>query len=227
MWCAALVRPAHDGPANGNKPLKHRPHWITPPGPVGEGLKIGLLGGSFDPAHDGHLYVSEVARKLLNLDYVWWLVSPGNPLKPQPGALGARLAQARATAVHHPFIRVTDIERQLGTRYTIDTVKSLKRRFPHVDFIWLMGSDNLEQFARWRRWQEIAGAIPIAVVRRPGSVLAPLHAPLARRLGVARHPGPAPSLVVLDGRRNWESSTALRDHRPLGAAEEAMVNLTP
>ena len=89
-----------------------------------------------------------------------------------------------------------------------------------------MGSDNLEQFARWRRWQEIARIIPIAVVRRPGSVLAPLHAPLARRLGVARHLGPPPSLVILDGRRNWESSTALRA-QALGAATEAMINLTP
>jgi nicotinate-nucleotide adenylyltransferase len=183
------------------------------------------LGGSFDPAHDGHLYVSEIARKLLKLDYVWWLVSPGNPLKPEPGALGQRLARARIAAARHPFIRVTDIEQRLGTRYTIDTVKALKRRFSHARFVWLMGSDNLEHFARWRRWREIARIIPIAVVRRPDSVLAPLHAPLARRLGVARRLGPAPSLVVLDGRRNWESSTALRE-QALGAAAEAMVNLT-
>ena len=183
------------------------------------------MGGSFDPAHDGHLYVSEIARKLLKLDYVWWLVSPGNPLKPEPGALGQRLARARIAAARHPFIRVTDIEQRLGTRYTIDTVKALKRRFSHARFVWLMGSDNLEHFARWRRWREIARIIPIAVVRRPDSVLAPLHAPLARRLGVARRLGPAPSLVVLDGRRNWESSTALRE-QALGAAAEAMVNLT-
>ena len=160
------------------------------------------------------------------LDYVWWLVSPGNPLKPEPGAFGNRLSHARGTARHHPFIRVTDIEQRLGTRYTIDTVKALKRRFPHPRFVWLMGSDNLEQFARWRHWQEIARIIPIAVVRRPGSVLAPLNAPLARRLGVARHLGSAPSLVILDGRRHWDSSTALR-MQALGAAAEAMVNLTP
>jgi nicotinate-nucleotide adenylyltransferase len=189
-------------------------------------LRIGLLGGSFDPAHEGHLYVSEIARKLLKLDYVWWLVSPGNPLKPEPETLAVRLARARATARHHPFIRVTDIEQRLGTRYTIDTVRALRRRFPQARFVWLMGSDNLQQFARWRRWQEIARLIPIAVVRRPGSVLAPLAAPLARRLGVARRLGPAPSLVVLDGRRNWNSSTTLRQ-QALGAAAEAMVNLTP
>ena len=189
-------------------------------------MRIGLLGGSFDPAHDGHLYVSEIARKVLKLDYVWWLVSPGNPLKPEPGAFGLRLARARELAAHHPFIRVSDIEQRFRTRYTIDTVKALKRRFPGTHFVWLMGSDNLEQFARWRRWREIANAIPVAVVRRPGSVLAPLNAPLARRLGVSRRLGPAPSLVVLDGRRNWESSTALR-LEALGAAAEAMVNLTP
>jgi nicotinate-nucleotide adenylyltransferase len=152
-------------------------------------------------------------------------VSPGNPLKPEPGALGQRLARAGIAAARHPFIRVTDIEQRLGTRYTIDTVKALERRFPHARFVWLMGSDNLEQFARWRRWQQIARIIPIVVVRRPDSVLAPLHAPLARRLGVARRLGPAPSLVVLDGRRNWASSTALRQ-QALGAAAEAMVNLT-
>ena len=140
--------------------------------------------------------------------------------------MGARLARAGAAARRYPFIRVTDIEQRLGTRYPIDTVKALKRRFPHARFVWLMGSDNLEQFARWRRWKEIARLVPIAVVRRPGSVLAPLHAPLARRLGVSRRAGRAPSLVILDGRRNWASSTALRAEA-LGAMAEAMVNLTP
>ena len=182
------------------------------------------MGGSFDPAHAGHLYVSDVAHKALKLDYVWWLVSPGNPLKPEPAALAVRLAHARIAAARHPFIRVTDIERRLGTRYTVETLKALQHRFPRLRFVWLMGSDNLQQFARWRRWQQIAHLVPIAVVRRPGSVLAPLHAPLARRLGVARHLGRAPSLVVLDGRRNWQSSTKLRT---LGAATEAMINLTP
>jgi nicotinate-nucleotide adenylyltransferase len=187
-------------------------------------LRIGLLGGSFDPAHEGHLYVSDVARRALKLDYVWWLVSPGNPLKPAPDALATRLAQARAIA-RGPGIRVTDIEDRLGTRYTVDTVRALVRRFPHVTFVWLMGSDNLEQFSRWRRWQDIAATLPIAVVRRPGSVLAPLHAPLARRLGVSHELGSAPSLVMLDGRRNWDSSTLLRK-QALGAAAEAMLNST-
>jgi len=183
-----------------------------------------LLGGSFDPAHGGHLYVSETARKALKLDYVWWLVSPGNVLKPDPAPLDVRVTRARLVA-RNPHILVSDIEDGLRTCFTIDTAKALKHRFPRVHFIWLMGSDNLEQFSRWRRWQEIAAAIPIAVVRRPGSVLASLHAPLARRLGMARRLGRAPSLVVLDGPRSSESSTELRA-QALGAAAEAMLNLT-
>jgi nicotinate-nucleotide adenylyltransferase len=199
--------------------------WVRPPGPVGDGLRIGLLGGSFDPAHEGHLYVSEVARTRLKLDQVWWLVSPGNPLKPEPDPFEVRLTRARLVA-HPPYIHVTGIERALHTRYTVDTVRALQRRFPRVEFIWLMGSDNLVQFDRWRRWQDIAASIPIAVVRRPGSVLAQLSAPLTRRFGVARQLGSAPSLVVLDGRRNEQSSTLLRA-QALGAAAEAVLNLAP
>ena len=172
-------------------------------------MRIGLLGGSFDPAHGGHLYVSEIARKALKLDYVWWLVSPGNPLKHEPAPLKVRTARARLVARGSRFL-VTDIEERLHTRFTIDTVKALKHRFPHASFVWLMGSDNLEQFSRWRRWQQLAALIPIAVVRRPGSVLANLHAPLAQRFGMARRLGSAPSLVVLDGPRSQESSTELR-----------------
>ena len=216
MWCAATAKPVHEVASLS---------WIRPPGPVSDGLCIGLLGGSFDPAHDGHLYVSDVARRLLRLDQVWWLVSPGNPLKPLPGAFEVRLNRARLVAAR-PFIHVTGIEQAFRTRYTVDTVRALQRRFPHVEFTWLMGSDNLEQFARWRRWRDIAAAIPIAVVRRPGSVLAPLKAPLARAIGLSRASGSAPSLVILDGRRNQQSSTALRA-RTLGAAAEAMLNLTP
>jgi len=199
--------------------------WVRPPGPVTDGLRIGLLGGSFDPAHEGHLYVSEVARRALKLDQVWWLVSPGNPLKPEPQPFEVRLRRARLVA-HPPYIQVTGIERELGTRYTIDTVRALQARFPKVEFVWLMGSDNLLQFSRWRRWQQIAAGIPIAVVRRPGSVLAPLSAALARRIGVSRTLGSAPSLVVLDGRRNEQSSSQLRA-QALGPGTEAVLNLIP
>jgi len=134
-----------------------------------------------------------------------------------------RVARARLLA-RDRRIFVSDIEARLGTRYTIDTVTALQKRFAHVHFVWLMGSDNLEQFSRWRRWQEIARRIPIAVVRRPGTVLASLHAGLARCLAASPRLTHPPSLVVLDGPRSSESSTELRE-RALGAVAEAMLNL--
>jgi nicotinate-nucleotide adenylyltransferase len=205
--------------------LRTGSHWIKAPGPVGDGIRIGLLGGSFDPAHEGHLYISRIALRALDLDYVWWLVSPGNPLKHEPAPLEVRMKRARLVAQGERII-VTDLESRLKTRFTIDTITALKRRFPKTGFVWLMGSDNLEQFSHWRCWRQIAATLPIAVVRRPGSVLASLHAPLARRLGVSRQLGSAPSLVVLDGPRSSESSTELRT-QALGAAREAMLNLAP
>lgn len=129
--------------------------------------KVGLLGGSFNPAHAGHRHISLEALKRLGLDEVWWLVSPANPLK-DPAVLApyeTRLAQAKAMAAH-PRIRVLDIEQKLDTRYTIDTVKALQRHYPSARFIWLMGADNMAGFHYWRRWQEIAACIPVAVVDR-------------------------------------------------------------
>jgi nicotinate-nucleotide adenylyltransferase len=189
--------------------------WVVPPGPAADGLRIGLLGGSFNPAHAGHLYVSETARKRLGLDAVWWLVSPGNPLKDKSSMapLGVRLDGARRIAGRNPAIHVSALERQLGTIYTVDTVKALQRRFPKLRFVWLMGSDNLEQFSRWRRWDEIARTSPIAVIQRPGSILAALNAPLVRRFGMVREPQEPmrpPLVMVLDGARNSESATRLR-----------------
>jgi nicotinate-nucleotide adenylyltransferase len=190
-----------------------RSHWIAPPGPVADGLTIGLLGGSFNPAHEGHLYISETAIRRLKLDYVWWLVSPQNPLKSANGMadLALRLERARRIAASYPRVIVTDLERTLGTRFTVDTVRALQRRFPQVRFVWLMGSDNLVQFSRWRNWQRLARHIPIAVVQRPGSIMAALNAAAARRFGTAR--GGAlrpPALTVLDGVRNPQSATRLR-----------------
>lgn len=186
-------------------------HWVRPPGPVEPGMRIGLLGGSFHPAHEGHLHVSLQALKQLRLDYVWWLVSPGNPLKSvaEQADMLTRLGTALDVA-HHPRIRVSDIESRLGTRYTVDTLAALKRRFPRVRFIWLMGSDNLAQFARWRRWRDIAAMVPIVVVRRPGSALASLSAAPVRRFGLARALKPPPAILVLGGPRSPQSSTALR-----------------
>jgi len=183
-------------------------------------LRIGLLGGSFNPAHSGHLYVSETAIKRLNLHEVWWLVSPGNPLKAKAGMapLAQRLASARAIAAHHPRVHVSGLEQALGTRYTIDTVTALERRFPQMQFVWLMGSDNLAQFSRWRRWQELAHKVSIAVVQRPGSIMASLNAPLIRRFGATRTLSRPPAVMILDGARNRESATRLRTlgalHRP-------------
>jgi len=131
--------------------------------------RIGLLGGSFNPAHRGHRRISLAAIETLGLDEIWWLVSPGNPLKPAAGMapLGARLRSARAMARRAP-IRATAIERELGTRYTVDTLAALIRRYPRHRFCWLMGGDNLAQFHRWRGWRRIARLVPIAVVGRPG-----------------------------------------------------------
>ena len=129
----------------------------------------GLLGGSFNPAHGAHRAITLFAVEALGLDEAWWLVSPGNPLKPAKGMapLEARFGSARELARRAP-IRVTAIERELGTVYTVDTLRALKRRFPRRRFVWLMGADNLAQFHRWKDWREIAHEMPIAVIARPG-----------------------------------------------------------
>lgn len=133
------------------------------------GQAIGLLGGSFDPAHAGHAHITREALKRFGLDRVWWLVSPGNPLKPEgPAPLAQRMAAARAL-MRHPRVTVSDIEARLGTRYTAETLGALRARYPGVRFVWLMGADNLAQFHRWERWQEIAESVPVGVIARPGS----------------------------------------------------------
>lgn len=132
--------------------------------------RTGLLGGSFNPAHRGHRAITRAAIRALGLDEAWWLVSPGNPLKDKAddmAPLAARLASARRMARHAP-IRATGIEARLGTRYTIDTIRALKRRYPKRRFVWLMGADNLAQFHLWRDWRRIAREVPIAVIARPG-----------------------------------------------------------
>lgn len=132
-------------------------------------IPTGLLGGSFNPAHGGHRAISLNAIDALGLDELWWLVSPGNPLKPKAGmaSLPARLGSAQRMARRSP-IRATGIEAELGTRYTIDTLKKLVRRYPDRQFIWIMGADNLVQLPQWRDWRGIARLMPIAVIARPG-----------------------------------------------------------
>ncbi|MBD3766160.1 MAG: nicotinate-nucleotide adenylyltransferase [Rhodobacterales bacterium] len=144
------------------------------------GMVIGLLGGSFDPAHAGHAHITREAIKRLGLDRVWWLVSPGNPLKPcGPAPMPARLARARHV-MGHPRVIVTDLEARLGTRHTAQTLRRLRRAYPNVRFVWLMGADNLIQFHRWDNWQRIAAMVPIAVMARPGAGLQARNARAAR-----------------------------------------------
>lgn len=135
---------------------------------AGRGQVVGLLGGSFDPAHAGHLHITREALKRFGLDQVWWLVTPGNPLKSNgPAPLAERLQQAR-DLVDHPKITVTGIEADLNTRYTADTLVALRGAYPHVRFVWLMGADNLAQFDRWQDWRGIMETVPIGVLARPG-----------------------------------------------------------
>lgn len=146
-------------------------------------LRIGLLGGSFNPAHAGHLHISKLALQRLGLDYVWWLVSPQNPLKPVEGMapLVERLRAAHAVARAHPRVRVSAIEARLGTRYTVDTLAALRRHFPATRFVWLMGADNLAQVVRWKQWSRIFHLTAIAVVARGSYVMRALAGKAAKR----------------------------------------------
>jgi nicotinate-nucleotide adenylyltransferase len=150
-------------------------------------MRVGLLGGSFDPPHNGHLQLSLEALKALRLDQVWWLVSPHNPLKPHAPSndLARRVAAARALA-RDPRIKVTAVEATLGTTYTAETLSRLAPRLTDVKLVWMMGADNLRQFHRWRDWQTIAASVPIAVFNRPGEALPALAAPAALALGAKR-----------------------------------------
>ncbi len=187
-----------------------------------KGFSVGLLGGSFNPAHGGHRRMSLAALKRLGLDELWWLVSPQNPLKPVAGMapLGARLASARRIA-RHPRIRPTDIEAELGTQLTIDTLQALKRRFPQVRFLWLMGADNLAQFHRWAAWRDIARLVPIVVMARPDYVGRSQSAPAMGWLRRRRHRSAAgwrnwtlPGLALVNFGLDPQSATELRAADP-------------
>ena len=193
-----------------------------PAGPWGDRrrARIGLLGGSFNPAHAGHLHVAERALAALELDQVWLLVSPGNPLKPSRGMapFPARLASARRVADGRRVV-ATGIEARLGTRYTADTLALLRKRFPRARFALLLGADNLQQLPRWRRWREIARTTPIAVVPRPGATRRALAGRAARALGGHRRrpaallsgsPGAHAPWCLIPGPENPASATAIR-----------------
>ena len=187
--------------------------------------RVGLLGGSFNPAHPGHRRITLDAIRALGLDEAWWLVSPGNPLKEgaaDMAPLAARLASAKRMARRAP-IRATAIEARLGTRYTIDTLRALKRRYPGTRFVWLMGADNLGQFHRWRDWRGIAREVAVAAVARPGYDRSALAGPAMGWLKRFRRPaGHAatwttwrlPALVLLRFRPDPTSATAIRAADP-------------
>ncbi|MDP9127816.1 MAG: nicotinate-nucleotide adenylyltransferase [Pseudomonadota bacterium] len=189
-------------------------------GPSLAGRRIGLLGGSFNPAHDGHRFISLYAIKQLRLDQVWWLVSPQNPLKSAKGmaSLKSRCAMA-ATIARHPKIVVTALEAELRTRYTADTLRVLRQRFPRTRFVWLMGADNLQQITAWNRWTEIFRLMPIAVLRRPTYAAGRKASKAAQRFEAAwlpaRRAGSLASLrppawMVLQNRYNKLSATEIR-----------------
>jgi nicotinate-nucleotide adenylyltransferase len=188
-------------------------------------MLTGLLGGSFNPAHGGHRSISLFALNALDLDEIWWLVSPGNPLKSGAQDMAsqqARLASARKMARRAP-IRATAIEAQMGTRYTIDTLRKLVHRYPNRRFIWIMGADNVANFTRWRRWRDIARLMPIAVIARPGynddAVAGPAMAWLRRFVRRSDQRlewtlWSTPALVFLRFRPDPRSATALRQANP-------------
>ena len=212
MWFA--------GPAR-RVPEAGRPATLRLGFSLAPGMRVGLYGGSFNPAHEGHAHVAETARRRLGLDRVIWLVSPQNPLKSRQDttSLASRMAGVRGVARGRAMI-VSDAETAIGSTYIIDTLRVLQARHPGVKFVWIMGADSLASFHRWRGWTQIMGRTPVAVVSRPWISLKSRFSPAAQRFAHARRPATqAPTLadsrpprwVFLTGPLNFQSSTALRE----------------
>lgn len=200
--------------------------------PFAPGMRVGLLGGSFNPPHEGHALITRLALNRLALDRVWWLATPGNPLKSLTGlaALKARMEAARRLDVG-PRVVVSDIEAQIDSRFTYDTLLWLNRRAPSVRFVWIMGADNLRQFHLWRHWRRVADLVPIVVVDRPGSTLKAVSSPAGEALARFRIPErdasrfaamKPPALLFLHGPRSGLSSTALR--KTIAPGPQLMAN---
>jgi nicotinate-nucleotide adenylyltransferase len=182
------------------------------------GMRIGLLGGSFDPPHEGHRQVSLVALRTLRLDQIWWLVSPHNPLKPvAPSEQLVQRIQAAEAVARHPRIRVTGIEAALGTTYTADTLRKLLPRLAGAELVWMMGADNLAGFHRWRDWPAIAASVPIAVFNRPGSALSALAGPAASALARCRIPERAAASLAGTAPPAWVFLS--KPHIPISSTE--------
>ncbi len=193
---------------------------LANPPPAFPDMRVGLLGGSFNPPHEGHRHISLAAMARMRLDKLWWLVTPGNPMKSTVHlpSLAERLSLAAELAAH-PAIEVTGFEAALPTAYAIDTVRFLRRRFPGVHFVWIMGADNLRSFHRWQKWRDIAALVPIAVVDRLGPSLYATGGIAGQALGRWRIPESAaktlpvrkpPAWAYLHGLKSPLSSTALR-----------------
>ncbi len=164
---------------------------------AGPGRKIGLLRGSFDPPHNGHAHITREALKRFGLDEVWWLVSPGNPLKRHgPAPLSKRLEASRRLMAH-PRVRITALESSLGTRFTAETIAALQANYPGVCFVWLMGADNLAGFHKWENWREIASRVPIGVLARPEQRISARMSPAARQFRLNRLQGRQAKLLSM------------------------------
>ena len=200
---------------------------------VEKGMQVGLFGGSFNPPHAGHALVCEIAMRRLALDQIWWIVTPGNPLKAgrELAPLAERIALSRKMAPD-PRVKVTAFEARHRLRYTADTLALVKARNPGVDFVWIMGADNLRDFHRWQRWRTLAMTMPIAVIDRPGATLAFLSATMAKTFAYARiDESDAPRLArmrppawtFIHGPRSSLSSTQLRAERQPHSANRTNI----
>ncbi len=187
--------------------------------PTSSHQRIGLFGGSFDPPHSGHMHVAKTALKRLDLDQVWWFPARGNPLKSAPGEFDTRLAAVQVMTNAHRAMKVSDVEAHAGLTYTIDLVRLVRAHCPNAQLVWIMGSDSLENFHKWKDWQALANMIPIAVIARPGSTGAARTSHFAQVFRQSRLPRraakllpghDAPAWTYLNAPLNPASSTALR-----------------